>query len=133
MQPHFKGMFEGVKNWRCTARATEAGELRVHADALAGRRDAPLDEEVPTHGRLEDWLNKVEAAMYRACKTSLRETLEQSKGMKKEKWVKQYPGQMIISAGCVVWTAECEKALADKDKAKSRRAHAEEEVGVLPE
>ena len=33
--------------------------------------------------------------------------------------MKQYPGQMIISAGCVVWTTECEKALSDADKAKA--------------
>ena len=45
--------------------------------------------------------------------------MENSKGTKKEKWVRQYPGQMIISAGCVVWTTECEKALADADKAKT--------------
>lgn len=120
VQPHFKGMFEGVK--KLEMHRPGDGGRRNYASTLMHSPDGetlPFDEEVPTHGRPEDWLNKVEAAMYRACKTSLRETLEQSKGMKKEKWVKQYPGQMIISAGCVVWTAECEKALADKDKAKA--------------
>ena len=120
VQPHFKGMFEGVE------------KLEMHRPGEGGRRNyastgmhspdgerLSFDEEVPTHGRPEEWLNEVERAMRRACKSSLRETLEQSKGMKKEKWVKQFPGQMIISAGCVVWTAECEKALADKDNAKA--------------
>ena len=120
VQPHFKGMFEGVK--KLEMHRPGDGGRRNYASTLMHSPDGeqlPFDEEVPTHGRPEEWLNKVEAAMYRACKTSLRETLEQSKGMKKEKWVKQFPGQMIISAGCVVWTAECEKALADKDKAKA--------------
>ena len=57
--------------------------------------------------------------MYAACKKSLFETLTHSKGMKKEAWVREYPGQMIISAGCVVWTTECEKALSDPDTAKT--------------
>ena len=120
VQPHFKGMFEGIK------------KLEMHKPGEDGRRSygstamhspdgetIPFNDEVATHGRPEDWLNKVEAAMYAACKKSLFETLENSKGTKKEKWVRQYPGQMIISAGCVVWTTECEKALADADKAKA--------------
>jgi dynein heavy chain len=37
---------------------------------------------------------------------------------KKEKWVKDNQGQMIITAGQVVWTHECEKALSDPDGAR---------------
>lgn len=39
-------------------------------------------------------------------------------GTKKEKWVKDHQGQMIITAGQIIWTSECEKALADPDEAK---------------
>ena len=63
--------------------------------------------------------NDVEGAMYAACKKSLYDTLTHSKGMKKEAWVREFPGQMIISAGCMVWTTECEKALSDPDTAKT--------------
>jgi dynein heavy chain len=38
--------------------------------------------------------------------------------MKKEKWVKDHPGQTMITAGQILWTAECEKALSDADGAK---------------
>ena len=37
---------------------------------------------------------------------------------KKEKWVKESQGQLIITAGQIVWTHECEKALADADSAR---------------
>lgn len=37
---------------------------------------------------------------------------------KKDKFVKDNPGQMVITAGQIVWTAECEKALSDADGAK---------------
>ena len=119
VQPHFKGMFEGIK------------KLEMHAPGEDGRRaygatamhspdgeTIPFNDEVTTDGRPEEWLNSVETAMYAATKKSLYATLEHSKGMKKEKWVKEYPGQCIISAGCVVWTTECEKALSDPDAAK---------------
>ena len=38
--------------------------------------------------------------------------------VKKEKWVKDNQGQMIITAGQIVWTHECEKALSDGENAR---------------
>ena len=120
VQPHFKGMFEGIKRLEMHKPGTDGrrhyGSTAMHSP---DGETIPFNNEVHTDGRPEDWLNKVEAAMYAACKKSLYQTLEHSKGMKKEKWVKEFPGQMIISAGCIVWTTECEKALSDPDTAKS--------------
>ena len=60
MQPHFKGMFEGIK------------KLEMHKPGSEGRRHfgstamfspdgeyLPFNAEVQTDGRPEDWLNKV--------------------------------------------------------------------------
>ena len=120
VQPHFKGMFEGIKKLEMHKPGTD-GRRHYGSTAMYSPDGETLlfNNEVHTDGRPEDWLNKLEAAMYAACKKSLYQTLEQSKGMKKEKWVKEFPGQMIISAGCIVWTTECEKALSDPDTAKS--------------
>ncbi len=38
--------------------------------------------------------------------------------VKKEKWVKDNQGQLIITAGQIVWTHECEKALSDGENAR---------------
>ena len=120
VQRHFKGMFEGISKLEMH-RPGEEGRRNYGSSAMHSPDGETIvfGEEVPTHGRPEEWLNDVERAMYAACKKSLFETLTNSKGTKKEAWVKQYPGQMIISAGCVVWTTECEKALSDADKAKA--------------
>jgi len=122
IQSHLKGMFEGIKR------------LEMHApDPLAGRRHCesvamcspdgeiiPFDNPVRTEGRPEEWLNLVEAAMYSATRTHLASTFEQcrAKGVKKEKWVKDNPGQMLITAGCISWTMECERALRDPENVK---------------
>jgi len=122
IQPHLKGMFEGIKR------------LEMHApDPLIGRRHCesvamcspdgeiiPFDTPIRTEGRPEDWLNTVEAAMYSATRAHLASTFEQcrSKGVKKDKWVKDNPGQMLITAGCISWTMECERALRDPDNVK---------------
>lgn len=39
-------------------------------------------------------------------------------GAKKDKWVKDNQGQLIITAGQIIWTIECEKALQDAEQAK---------------
>lgn len=49
--------------------------------------------------------------------------LEESRATKKEKWVKDNQGQLIITAGQIVWTAECEKALSDPEGAKHALRH----------
>ena len=49
--------------------------------------------------------------------------IEENKAVKREKWVKDNQGQLIITAGQVIWTSECEKALADPDQAKSALRH----------
>lgn len=122
IQPYLKGMFEGIKR------------LQMHApDPLVGRRHfesvamsspdgetIPFDNPIRTEGRPEEWLNSVEAAMYSATKTHLASTFEQcrAKGVKKDKWVRENPGQMLITAGCISWTMECERALRDPESVK---------------
>ena len=71
-----------------------------------------------TEGRPEEWLNDVEAAMFAATKSTLFSVLEASKAMKKERWVKENQGQCIITAGQIIWTMECEKALSDAEAAR---------------
>lgn len=56
--------------------------------------------------------------MFGACKSVLYGVLESSKATKKEKWVKENQGQCIITAGQILWTMDCEKALSDPDTAK---------------
>ncbi len=78
----------------------------------------PFANPVTTEGRPEEWLNRVEDSMFLTTKKHLYKVLEDSKVQKKEKWVKDNQGQMIITAGQIVWTHECEKALAEPDSAR---------------
>merc|ERR1719160_988970 len=38
------------------------------------------------------------------------------KGMKKEKWVKEFPGQLLITSGQIAWTTDCAAALVRVEK-----------------
>lgn len=56
--------------------------------------------------------------MFKTTKMHLFKILDLSKTLKKELWVRQNQGQCIITAGQIIWTLECEKALADPEEAK---------------
>jgi dynein heavy chain len=102
LQPHLKKCFEGIK------------KLEMHTPGAEGRRHTeatgifspdgeylPFASPVITESRPEEWLNKVEAAMFSTTKKHLFKTLEESRGSKKEKWLKDNPGQCVITAGQV--------------------------------
>ncbi|CAM9519888.1 unnamed protein product [Discosporangium mesarthrocarpum] len=61
-------------------------------------------------GAVELWLVALELAMQVALQKLLAASLQAYKG-KKEKWVKEYQGQLLISTGAIQWTTDCSKAL----------------------
>ena len=122
IQPHLKGMFEGIKKLEMYAPDPLTGRRHCESVAMTSPdgETIPFDNPIRTEGRPEEWLNTVEAAMYSATRTHLASTFEQcrAKGIKKDKWVKDNPGQMLITAGCISWTMECERALRDPENVK---------------
>lgn len=112
-------MFEGVKSLKMLQPGEEGNKAHSALQIFAPDGEVlPLNEVLRLEGRPEDWLNDVEAAMFAATKTNLYKVLETNKVTKKEKWVKDNQGQLIITAGQIIWTQECTKALQDPEAAK---------------
>jgi len=59
---------------------------------------------------------QVEVAMRYTLHKLLYSTMTAMKTSKKEKWVADWPGQLLITAGQILWTTECEKGLAAVEK-----------------
>ncbi|KAG1668463.1 hypothetical protein FOA52_005236 [Chlamydomonas sp. UWO 241] len=118
VQSHLKKCFEGVKKLDMQPagddrkQCTSIGIWSPDGEYLA------LSVPIVTEGRPEEWLNRVEDAMFMATKKTLYKVLEDSKAVKREKWVKDNQGMLIITAGQIVWTHECEKALSDGENAR---------------
>ena len=115
VQPHLKKCFEGVAKLDMKTPDSTHRFYEAHGIHAKDKEYLPFISPIVTQGRPEDWLNDIEAGMFATTKKHLLKTLEDSKGMKKEKWVKEYHGQMLITAGQIIWTAECEKALGDSE------------------
>ena len=89
----------------------------THMNSSEGEK-VELKQGVRLDGVVEGWLCDVEDMMkmtlrdsLRACRVDLKKNLG-----KREKWVRDWPGQMLISASQIQWTADSEKALDRDDK-----------------
>ena len=71
----------------------------------------PLAAAVAADGRPEEWLARVEAALFASTKRAILRCLEDSKAAKKEQWVLAHPGQAVITASQILWTMEAERVL----------------------
>lgn len=124
VQPHLKGMFEGLHRLELQKPGND-GRRYYESTAMCAPDGETLQfgGPVTTDGRPEDWLGRVEDEMFATVKRYLKKTLEDSRSTKRDKWVRENPGQCIITAGQIIWTHECEKALSDSDSAKSSLKH----------
>ena len=115
VQPHMKKCFDNIKTLDM-ARMRDHFEA-THMNSAEGEK-VELKSVVRLEGVVEGWLCDVEDMMritlkdiLRACRLDLKKNLN-----KREKWVKDWPGQVLITASQMQWTADCEKALDRGDK-----------------
>lgn len=110
VQKHIKKCFEGIKTLKMNP---PAGALKTFEATLMNAPDgetAPFADNVIIDGPVELWLVQVEKAMKRGIAKLLMNAIQAFKG-KKEKWVKDTIGQLIITTGSIAWTTDCTKAL----------------------
>jgi dynein heavy chain len=70
---------------------------------------------------VEDWLCKVEAEMCATLRVLMVQCIAQHKKQKKDKWIKDWAGQLVLTVSQLSWTNECVKALSNtKEKDGSR-------------
>ncbi|XP_077357601.1 dynein axonemal heavy chain 2 isoform X2 [Festucalex cinctus] len=110
MQPHLKKCFDNIKSLR-----TEKMARRLDATAMYSS-DGELVEfikAVPLDKPVEIWLCDIEKAMRSTLKNSLHDCMVALKKMKnqRDKWSKDWPGQMLITASQIQWTTDVTQSL----------------------
>jgi dynein heavy chain, axonemal len=124
VQKHIKKCFEGIKslklippNGNNAAMPAKAGSIIMnnatyeasHINSHDGEV-VPFVDNVVIDGPVELWLVQVEKSMRRAIGKLLSISCNAFKG-KKEKWIKETLGQLLITTGAIMWTADCTRAL----------------------
>ena len=117
MQPHLKKCFDNILRLELSQTGLSN---RRHYEALGMHSG---DEEfvsfvnpIVIEGPVEGWLTEVEDAMKDTLKKMLLGALTNYKKTKRDKWLKDWPGQLLITSSQINWTMDCTKALMDVEK-----------------
>ncbi|RKO93650.1 dynein heavy chain and region D6 of dynein motor-domain-containing protein [Blyttiomyces helicus] len=117
VQPHLKKCFDGINKLELVFAGSEN---RRHNEATgmhsSDGESVPFSAPVVVEGAVEGWLLEIEATMRITLRRLLLGCLLALKKVKKDRWLKDWPGQLLIAAGLIAWTMDCTKALQDVEK-----------------
>ncbi|XP_045081518.1 dynein axonemal heavy chain 2 isoform X2 [Coregonus clupeaformis] len=127
VQPHLKKCFDNIKSLRIGKVGISSAKSEASGMFSAEGEFVEFTHPVLLEGPVEAWLCDVERTMRWTLKDSLKNCRLALKKMtgKRDKWVKDWPGQMLITASQIQWTADVTKSLitgkerADKSALKS--------------
>ncbi|KAG5317386.1 DYH2 protein, partial [Pseudoatta argentina] len=111
MQPNIKKLFVNIKSLKLSKLLIG----KQIADGMYSNEDEYIEfiEPVFLEGQVEYWLRDLEAAMratlrevLKQCRTALRKMLT-----KRDRWVKEWPGQPSITSTQIQWTSDCTRTL----------------------
>ncbi|KAI9197259.1 dynein heavy chain and region D6 of dynein motor-domain-containing protein [Polychytrium aggregatum] len=117
IQPHLKKCFDGINKVEL---ALVGSDNRKHFEATGMHSGdgefVPFSSPVVIDGPVEGWLTEIESMMRITLRKLLLGTLLALKKVKKDKWLKDWPGMLLITSGLISWTQDCTKALQEVEK-----------------
>eukprot|EP00667_Euglena_gracilis_P000033 EG_transcript_33 len=108
VQPHLKKCFEGIHRLRfepnldITAMFSSEGEEVRFVKACNPQAH---------NNSVELWLTETEKIMRDTVRHQVMESIDSYLEMKREDWMLQWPGQVVICVSCMFWTRDVEEAL----------------------
>ncbi|XP_075914103.1 dynein axonemal heavy chain 2-like [Petromyzon marinus] len=122
VQPHLKKCFDNIKS--LTIQKVSGPSRRMEATAMASSDGevVSFSAAVLLEGPVEAWLCDAERAMRHTLRELLRECLLtlRKTGGKRDKWIREWPGQLLLTASQAQWTSDVHKALSTaKERADS--------------
>ncbi|KAM4540607.1 dynein axonemal heavy chain 2-like [Fundulus diaphanus] len=117
MQPHMKKCFDNIKRLQLEKRYNiqrTDGMYSADGEFIAFNRPMQLDKPV------ERWLCDIERTMRSTLKAYLYDCIGDLRKVTgpRDKWVKHWPGQLVITASQIKWTSEVTRSLAiNKERA----------------
>ncbi len=109
VQAHLSKCFDNIKRLEINDKK-KSEALGMHS---AEGEYVPFLEKVVAEGPVEIWLSGVESAMRSTLKKELVKAMVGFRRFKKDKWINDTPGQLIIASSQIAWTHEVRKALND--------------------
>eukprot|EP00842_Homolaphlyctis_polyrhiza_P005476 jgi/Hompol1/592/HPOL_005362-RA len=117
VQPHLKKCFDNLHKLELAMAGTDG---RRHNEAIGMHSGdgeyVPFSGPVIVEGPVELWLLEIESMMRVTLRKLLAGCLGNMKKAKRDKWLKDWPGMLLIVAGLIAWTLDCTKGLQEMEK-----------------
>jgi dynein heavy chain len=117
VQPHLKKCFDNLHKLELALAGVDG---RRHSEAIGMHSGdgeyVPFANPVVVEGPVEIWLGDIENMMIVSLRKLLGGCLGNMKKSKKDKWLKEWAGMLLITSGLIQWTADCTIALQDIEK-----------------
>lgn len=95
----------------------------------------PFQGSVVLDGPVEAWLCLVEDEMRRTLRVLMSDCKAAQRKSKRDKWIKEWPGQLVLTVSQMVWTSDCAKALAggkgEKNTKRGLKSIMKKQVSML--
>ncbi|XP_063979949.1 dynein axonemal heavy chain 1-like [Diachasmimorpha longicaudata] len=105
VQPHLNKCFENMKELRFEE------DLEITRMYSADGEEVMLKSPIYPVGQVEEWLGQVELTMQKTLREIIEEALDYLQIKVYGDWVFMWPGQVVICANQIFWTAEVESAI----------------------
>ena len=116
VQVHLLKCFDNVKALELRAPANKNRAMEADAMFSSDKEMVPFDKPVVLDGAVENWLTKIELEMRRTLRIQMNQCKHAHKKTKRDKWIKDWPGQLIIAVSQLGWTADTSKAITGGGK-----------------
>lgn len=108
VQPHLKKCFEGI------AKLHFDDDMKIHAMISAEKEEVPLNKVIvpaDANGMVEKWLNELGSVMIDTVRDQMEKGYKSYPTTERSKWVKDWPGQVVLGASSCYWAADVEAAI----------------------
>ncbi|OON17802.1 dynein heavy chain, region 2 [Opisthorchis viverrini] len=108
VQPHLKKCFEGINRLSFTEQQEIIGMISAEGETV------PFVTKIypaKAKGMVEKWLLQVEDVMLSSLRKVISDSIYGYSATQREKWVLDWPGQVVICVSCIYWTEEVQEAM----------------------
>jgi dynein heavy chain len=117
IQNHLKKCFDNLHKLELVMAGVDG---RRHSEAIGMHSGdgeyVAFAAPVVVEGPVEIWLIDIENMMIATLRKLMGGCLTNLKKSKKDKWLKEWAGMLLISSGLIQWTSDCTKALQEIEK-----------------
>ncbi|KAG5443966.1 Dynein heavy chain 3, axonemal [Clonorchis sinensis] len=110
VQPHLKKCFEGINRLSFTEQQEIIGMISAEGETV------PFVTKIypaKAKGMVEKWLLQVEDVMLSSLRKVISDSIYGYSATAREKWVLDWPGQVVICVSCIYWTEEVQEAMGN--------------------